>query len=83
MALPSVAAIEVNISRPNLEADGMALPCLQTQPLDVISIIRRKSDFSALNKTFALNAGNVADIALAAEAAGADGGDGERCSYGN
>jgi dihydroorotate dehydrogenase (NAD+) catalytic subunit len=71
MALPSVAAIEVNISCPNLEADGMAFAMSPDTTFDVISTIRRKSDFPLWAK-LTPNAGNVVDIALAAEAAGAD-----------
>ena len=71
MALPSVAAIEVNISCPNLEADGMAFAMSPDTTFDLISTIRRKSDFPLWAK-LTPNAGNVVDIALAAEAAGAD-----------
>lgn len=71
MALPSVAAIEVNISCPNLEADGMAFAMSPDMTFEVISAIRKKSDFPLWAK-LTPNAGNVVEVALAAEAAGAD-----------
>ncbi|MCC8378168.1 MULTISPECIES: dihydroorotate dehydrogenase [Xenorhabdus] len=71
MALPSVAAIEVNISCPNLEADGMAFAMSPDTTFDVVSAIRKKSDFPLWAK-LTPNAGNVVEVALAAEAAGVD-----------
>jgi dihydroorotate dehydrogenase (NAD+) catalytic subunit len=44
MSLPEVAAIEANISCPNLEADGMAFAMLPDTTYKAVSAIRRRTD---------------------------------------
>lgn len=43
MSLPEVAVIEANISRPNLEADGMAFAMTPETTYKVVSAIRRRT----------------------------------------
>jgi len=71
MSLPEVAAIEANISCPNLEADGMAFAMTAESTRRVIGAIRRSTRHPVWAK-LTPNAGSVADVARAAEGAGAD-----------
>lgn len=71
ISLPGVAAIEANISCPNLEADGkaFAMDAAATE-----AVIRRMRAATALPLWAKLtpNTGDIAQIARAAEAGGAD-----------
>jgi dihydroorotate dehydrogenase (NAD+) catalytic subunit len=71
MSLPEVAAIEANISCPNLEADGMAFAMLPDTTYKAVSAIRRRTDHPFWVK-LTPNASNIAAVARAAEDAGAD-----------
>ncbi|BDD94949.1 dihydroorotate dehydrogenase [Pandoraea sp. XJJ-1] len=71
LSLPEVAAIEANISCPNLEADGMAFAMLPESTYKAVSAIRRRTSHPVWVK-LTPNAGQVALIAKAAEDAGAD-----------
>ncbi|MGC7403939.1 dihydroorotate dehydrogenase [Pandoraea pneumonica] len=71
LSLPEVAAIEANISCPNLEADGMAFAMLPETTYKAVSAIRRRTKHPLWVK-LTPNAGQIAPIARAAEDAGAD-----------
>lgn len=71
LSLPEVAAIEANISCPNLEADGMAFAMSPQTTYKVVSAIRRRTRHPFWAK-LTPNASNIADVAKAAEEAGAD-----------
>jgi dihydroorotate dehydrogenase (NAD+) catalytic subunit len=71
VSLPEVAAIEANISCPNLEADGMAFAMLPETTYKAVSAIRRRTRHPFWVK-LTPNASNIADVARAAEDAGAD-----------
>lgn len=71
MSLPEVAVLEVNISCPNLEADGMAFAMDPDTTYRAISAVRQETKHPIWAK-LTPNAGNVAVIAKAAEEAGAD-----------
>lgn len=71
MSLPEVAAIEANISCPNLEADGMAFAMAPETTYKVVSAIRRRTNHPFWAK-LTPNASNIAAVAKAAEEAGAD-----------
>jgi dihydroorotate dehydrogenase (NAD+) catalytic subunit len=71
MSLPEVAAIEANISCPNLEADGMAFAITPETTYKVVSAIRRKTRHPFWAK-LTPNASHIAAVAKAAEEAGAD-----------
>lgn len=71
MSLPSVAAIEANISCPNLEADGMAFAMSPETTYKVVSAIRRRTHHPFWAK-LTPNASQIAGVAKAAEEAGAD-----------
>ncbi|WP_306854153.1 dihydroorotate dehydrogenase [Cupriavidus necator] len=71
VSLPEVAAIEANISCPNLEADGMAFAMLPETTYQAVSAIRRRTTHPVWAK-LTPNAGNIALVARAAEEAGAD-----------
>ncbi|AJX35914.1 dihydroorotate dehydrogenase [Burkholderia oklahomensis] len=71
LSLPEVAAIEANISCPNLEADGMAFGMDAGATRQVVDAVRRRTRHPLWVK-LTPNAGNVAKIAKAAEDAGAD-----------
>lgn len=71
MSLPEVAAIEANISCPNLEADGMAFAMQPDTTYKAVFAIRRRTNHPLWVK-LTPNAGNIAAIARAAEDAGAD-----------
>ncbi len=71
LSLPEVAAIEANISCPNLEADGMAFAMQADSTYKAVSAIRRRTSHPLWVK-LTPNAGQIALIARAAEDAGAD-----------
>ncbi|WP_322065026.1 dihydroorotate dehydrogenase [Burkholderia ubonensis] len=71
LSRPDVAAIEANISCPNLEADGMAFGMDAVTTRQVVDAIRRRTGHPLWVK-LTPNAGNIATIAKAAEDAGAD-----------
>ena len=71
LSLPEVAAIEANISCPNLEADGMAFAISPETTYQVIAAIRRRTAHPVWAK-LTPNASHVAAVARAAEEAGAD-----------
>ena len=71
MSLPEVAVIEANISCPNLEADGMAFAVAPETTYKVISAIRRHTSHPVWAK-LTPNASQLAQVARAAEEAGAD-----------
>ncbi|BAO91253.1 dihydroorotate dehydrogenase [Caballeronia cordobensis] len=71
MSLPEVAAIEANISCPNLEADGMAFAMLPETTYKAVTAIRRRTRHPFWVK-LTPNASNIAAVARAAEHAGAD-----------
>ncbi|AET94741.1 dihydroorotate dehydrogenase family protein (plasmid) [Burkholderia sp. YI23] len=71
MSLPEVAAIEANISCPNLEADGMAFAMLPETTYKAVTAIRRRTRHPFWVK-LTPNASNIAAVARAAEDAGAD-----------
>lgn len=71
LSLPEVAAIEANISCPNLEADGMAFAMQPESTYKAVSAIRRRTSHPLWVK-LTPNAGQIALIARAAEDAGAD-----------
>lgn len=71
LSLPEVAAIEANISCPNLEADGMAFAISPDTTYQVMDAIRRRTRHPVWAK-LTPNASHIAAVARAAEAAGAD-----------
>lgn len=71
LSLPQVAAIEANISCPNLEADGRAFAVSPQDTFEVLSAIRRQTRHPLWAK-LTPNTADVAAVARAAEAAGAD-----------
>lgn len=71
LSLPEVAAIEANISCPNLEADGMAFAMAAQTTYQAVSAIRRRTHHPLWVK-LTPNAANIAPVAKAAEEAGAD-----------
>ena len=70
-AVSGISAIEVNISCPNLEADGMAFAVSAEATFKVISEIRAATAHPIWAK-LSPNAASIASIAKAAEDAGAD-----------
>ncbi|WPB56678.1 dihydroorotate dehydrogenase [Xylophilus sp. GOD-11R] len=71
LSLPEVAAIEANISCPNLEADGMAFAMTAETTYRVVQAIRRRTAHPVWAK-LTPNASQIAAVARAAEEAGAD-----------
>jgi dihydroorotate dehydrogenase (NAD+) catalytic subunit len=71
VSVPGVAAIEVNISCPNLEDHGKAFAMRPGSTEDVIRKIR-SATYLPIWAKLSPNTGEVVDVALAAEAAGAD-----------
>jgi len=71
LSVPGVAAIEANISCPNLEADGRAFAMSANDTHRAVSEIKRHTRVPIWAK-LTPNATDVAEIARAAEAAGAD-----------
>ena len=71
VSLPEVAAVEANISCPNLEEDGMAFAMSPESSHRVIREIKRRTSLPVWAK-LTPNASNVASVAKACEEAGAD-----------
>ena len=71
LCVPGVAAIEANISCPNLEADGRAFAMAPKDTHRAISEIKRHARVPIWAK-LTPNVTDIAEIARAAEAAGAD-----------
>ncbi|QOL79554.1 dihydroorotate dehydrogenase [Pseudooceanicola spongiae] len=71
VTLPGVAAIEANISCPNIEADGRAFAMRPDTTEQVMTRLRAATDLPLWAK-LTPNTGEPVEVALAAEAAGAD-----------
>ena len=71
VSIPGVAAIEVNISCPNLEDDGRAFAMRAETTLDVMRKLRESTDLPLWAK-LTPNTGEIPAVAKAAEAGGAD-----------
>lgn len=71
ISLPEVAAIEVNISCPNIEADGKAFAMRASSTAAVLEKVRSVTDLPLWAK-LTPNTGEIVEVAMAAEASGAD-----------
>lgn len=71
LSVPGVAAIEANISCPNLEADGRAFAMTARDTTAVLAAIRERTSLPLWAK-LTPNTGDIAAIARAAEEAGAE-----------
>ena len=71
LSLPGVAAIEANISCPNIEEDGKAF-AMRAQPTEKVTRLLREATTLPLWVKLTPNTGEMPDVARAAEAAGAD-----------
>ncbi|MBO1075928.1 dihydroorotate dehydrogenase [Roseomonas marmotae] len=71
VSVPGVAAIEANISCPNIEEDGRAFAMRAASTEAVIRRMRAATTLPLWAK-LTPNTGDIAEVALAAEAAGAD-----------
>lgn len=71
VSVPGVAAIEANISCPNIEADGRAFAVRADTTGQVVAQLRRATGLPLWVK-LSPNTGEPAEVAQAAEAAGAD-----------
>ena len=71
LSLPGVAAIEANISCPNIEEDGKAF-AMRAQPTEKVTRELRKATKLPLWVKLTPNTGEMPEVARAAEAAGAD-----------
>jgi dihydroorotate dehydrogenase (NAD+) catalytic subunit len=71
LSLPGVAAIEANISCPNIEEDGKAF-AMRPEPTQKVTDALRKATKLPLWVKLTPNTGEMPDVARAAEAAGAD-----------
>jgi dihydroorotate dehydrogenase (NAD+) catalytic subunit len=71
VSVPGVAAIEANISCPNLEDDGRAFAMRPEPTRAVLSLMRRATSLPIWAK-LTPNTGEIADVARAAEDGGAD-----------
>ncbi|QDY69377.1 dihydroorotate dehydrogenase [Qingshengfaniella alkalisoli] len=71
VSLPGVAAIEVNISCPNIEADGKAFAIRPSTTRSVMEKLRAATDLPLWAK-LTPNTGETSEVAHAAEDAGAD-----------
>lgn len=71
LAVPAIAAIEANISCPNLEADGRAFAMSADATYDAIGAMKRRTSLPIWAK-LTPNTADIAAIAAAAEEAGAD-----------
>jgi dihydroorotate dehydrogenase (NAD+) catalytic subunit len=69
--LPGIAAIEANISCPNIEEDGKAFAMRAKSTASVIERLRKATSLPLWAK-LTPNTGDVASVARAAEASGAD-----------
>ena len=71
MSVPGVAAIEANISCPNIEEDGRAFAMRATSTAAAVRALRAATQLPLWAK-LTPNTGDIAEIAAAAEAEGAD-----------
>lgn len=71
LSVPGVAAIEANVSCPNLKKDGKAFGMDPDATFQVVRAMKSASPLPIWPK-MTPNAGNVVEVALAAQAAGAD-----------
>ena len=71
LSVPGVAAIEANISCPNLEADGQAFAMREDSTAAAVRALRAATALPLWVK-LTPNVGEIAPVARAAEAAGAD-----------
>lgn len=71
VSVPGVAAIEANISCPNIEADGRAFAMRADSAAAVVRLLRAATALPLWVK-LTPNTGEIAEVAQAAEAAGAD-----------
>jgi dihydroorotate dehydrogenase (NAD+) catalytic subunit len=71
VSVPGVDAIEVNISCPNIEEDGRAFAMRPSTTQSVMTKLRSASDLPLWAK-LSPNTGEIIEVALAAEEAGAD-----------
>src|ERR1700742_4674178 len=71
LSLPGVAAIEANISCPNIEEDGKAF-AMRAEPTEKVTRLLREATTLPLWVKLTPNTGEMPDVARAAEAAGAD-----------
>ncbi|MAS13711.1 dihydroorotate dehydrogenase (plasmid) [Nitratireductor sp. L1-7-SE] len=71
VSVPGVAAIEVNISCPNIEEDGKAFAIRPSSTHDVMRKLRAATDLPLWAK-LTPNTGETSEVARAAEEAGAD-----------
>jgi len=71
ISVPGVAAIEVNISCPNIEADGKAFAMRPSSTRRVMEKLRGASDLPLWAK-LTPNTGETTEVAIAAQEAGAD-----------
>lgn len=71
LSVPGVAALEVNISCPNLEDNGRSYAMDPHQTYRVIEQIRKSTSLPIFAK-LTPNSNSIADVAVAAEHAGAD-----------
>jgi len=71
ISVPGVAAIEANISCPNIEEDGKAFAMRAGSTETVVRLMRAATSLPLWVK-LTPNTGEIADVARAAEAAGAD-----------
>lgn len=69
--VPGIAAIEANISCPNIEEDGKAFAMRPDSTARAIEALRRETDLPLWAK-LTPNTGETVEVAQAAEAAGAD-----------
>jgi len=71
MSVPGVAAIEANISCPNIEEDGRAFAMRAASTASVVRALRTATRLPLWAK-LTPNTGDIAEVAAAAEAEGAD-----------
>ncbi|WP_250508109.1 dihydroorotate dehydrogenase [Caballeronia sp. GAFFF3] len=71
ISVPGVAAIEANVSCPNLKKNGKAFGMDAEATYQVVKAMKASTDLPVWPK-MTPNAGNVVEVALAAEEAGAD-----------
>jgi dihydroorotate dehydrogenase (NAD+) catalytic subunit len=71
VTVPGVAAIEVNISCPNIEEDGKAFAMRPSSTAHIMSRLRQATDLPLWAK-LSPNTGETSEVAIAAEEAGAD-----------
>ncbi|MBD9490512.1 dihydroorotate dehydrogenase [Ensifer sp. ENS11] len=71
LSIPGIAAIEANISCPNIEEDGKAFAMRAESTESVTRLLREATDLPLWIK-LTPNTGDIAEVARAAEGAGAD-----------